>query len=140
MTNAKMIEIAEIPPFRIHSSLFRTVYVVPEPPYVVSRKIDSLDLMVAEGVIGICVKMNNSITRIDSDYNPTIRELINTVRRMSMTTHKAHSRISAFDGGRPSPVTSLVCMKVEWDEEERTYHFDVQDLSLDDMNDDVPRF
>jgi len=140
MSETKVVEVDLIPPFRIHSSLFRSVYVLTEPPFVVNRAIDSLDMMAAEGVVGVCVKIGSAISRIDSDLNPTIKDLIEQVRRMSMASHRSMARISQYQGEKPSPITSLVCMRVLWDEQERTFHFDVQDLSLDDLNDDIPRF
>jgi hypothetical protein len=128
MHQTKLIEIEKVPPFRIYSSLFRTVYISGYPPFVKVRNIANLEAPVVTGMASICVRVRGIKNTEAMCSSPTVEELIRQARRLSLSVCRAISKIEVAERGVASSLTALVVMRVYWSEDARCFHCDVTDL------------
>lgn len=136
MNQTKLQEIEKIPPFRIHSTLYRTAYVVSHPPFIKVRNIANLDTVIVEGPAKLCISVRGIKASDFIGDSPTVGALIRHTRRLTMSVCRALSRIEMEERGIASSLATLAVMRVYWAEETKSVICDVVDLSEDYGPDD----
>lgn len=132
MSTSKLELVEGIPPFKIHSTLYRTVYVTAYPPYVRTRTILNLGAILCEGEAEVMVSVCGIRTREFLGSDPTLKSLIDTVRMICQHVAFTLDRIQEVEKGRNRrTIATLISQKVFWDEPSRCFRCNVEDLAED---------
>jgi len=132
MNDSKLELVEGIPPFKIHSTLYRTVYVTAYPPYVRMRTILNLGAILCEGEAEVTVSVCGIRSREILGADPTLKTLIDTVRMVCQHVAFTLDRIQEVENGRARrTIATLVSQKVFWNEPARCFQCNVEDLAED---------